>query len=381
MRIVYLHQYFNTPAQGGSLRSYYIAQAMAKAGHDVHLITTHNQETAQTIEIEGFTVHYLPIAYQNAFGFWQRIKAFFYFAQASYKLVQHLPTPDLVYATSTPLTVGLSALWLKKKLKIPYIFEVRDLWPLVPIELGILRNPVGKWLTRRWEKQIYRQAKKIIALSPAMQAHVKAIVPEKTVEMVSNMADTSVVLPASPTDKCIVAYFGTIGYANHLEYLVEIAKEAQTQQQNALEFWIVGKGARMEAVKDLARQYALSNIHFFEHQSTQDLQVMMQKVTVVYVSFLAHPVLATTSPNKFFEALAHSKLCVVNVEGWLRELVEQNGCGFYASPTEPQDFIEKIKPFLQNPALLAEHQRQARLLAERAFSTEILTAKILACLP
>jgi glycosyltransferase involved in cell wall biosynthesis len=213
-----------------------------------------------------------------------------------------------------------------------------------------------------------------------MQAHVKTIVPTKNVEMVSNMADTSVVLPTQPTDKCVVAYFGTIGYANHLEYLIDIAKEAQTQQQNALEFWIVGKGARMEAVKSLAQAYNLSNIHFFEHQSTEDLQVMMQKVQAVYVSFLAHPVLATTSPNKFFEALAHSKLCVVNVEGWLRELVEQNMCGFYASPTEPQDFLNQMKPFLQNPALLVQYQQNARLLAEREFSTEILTAKILACL-
>lgn len=376
MRIIYLHQYFNTPAQGGSLRSYYIAKAMIEAGHEVVMITTHNQKEADIKNIEGIEVHYLPIPYQNAFGFWQRIRAFFHFAQASYKAVLALPTPAIIYATSTPLTVGLSALWIKKKLKVPYFFEVRDLWPLVPIQLGLLRNPILKWLTKRWEKRIYQNAQKIITLSPAMQTHVKNIVPDKDVCMVPNMAQP---LTLTPIKKKIftVAYFGTVGYANHLEYLVEIAQKCASMEL-AVEFWIVGKGAKFESVKSLAESYKLTNILFFAHKNTPELQAMLAEVDAVYISFLANPVLGSTSPNKFFEGLAAGKLCVVNTEGWLKDLVEQNQCGFYASPTEPIEFVEKISPFLQNEALLKKYQQNAQNLAEKEFSVELLASKIVA---
>lgn len=378
MKIVYLHQYFNLPEQGGSLRSYYITKALVEAGHEVHMITTHNEPISKTVQQEGFTIHYLPIPYQNAFGFWQRVKAFFYFAQASYKQAQKLPTPDCVYATSTPLTVGLSAWWLKKYLKIPYIFEVRDLWPLVPIALGILRNPIGKWLARYMEKKIYQNATRIITLSPAMQAHVKAIVPQKDVLMIPNMADlpTQTLPTQTLPEKFVVAYLGTIGYANHLEYLVEIAREAQKQQLTSLEFWIVGKGARQTAIEKLAKEYELHNLRIFPHQGRQDIEKLMTQIQAMYSCFLDNTALTTTSPNKFFDALAYSKLCLVNTKGWLQDLVEHNQCGFYASPHDPQDFLDKLKPFLQDLTLLTQYQQNARKLAENQFSVADLTKKI-----
>jgi len=380
MRIVYLHQYFNTPAQGGSLRSYYIAKAMVVAGHEVVIITTHNDTKTAFAEIAGIKVHYLPIAYQNGFGFWRRVTAFFYFAQASYRFVQKLPKPDLIYATSTPLTVGLSALWLKKKLKIPYIFEVRDLWPLVPIALGVLRNPFAKWIAQHWEKRIYQHAQKIIALSPAMQAHVQNIVPQKEVVLVPNMADTGIFSPFSalPTKdkKLTIGYFGTIGYANHLPYFIEIARKAHVLGYS-IEFWVVGKGAKLVEVQALAEAYQLDNVHFFPHQNTKALLALLQKVDMVYVSFLDNPALCTTSPNKFFEALACGKLCVVNTKGWLEALVEKNDCGFYANPNKPHEFMEKLQPFLESSELLAQYQHNARLLAEKEFSVEVLTKKML----
>ncbi len=388
MKIIYLHQYFNTPEQGGSLRSYYIARAMVVAGHEVSLITTHNKKEYAKINIEGFEVHYLPVIYRNGFSFWRRIHAFFNFAQASYKLAKKLPQHNLIYATSTPLTVGLTALWLKKKLKIPYIFEVRDLWPLVPIRLGILRNPIAQWLTQRWEKKIYQNAQQIIALSPAMQTHVQAIVPHKTVHLIPNMADATLFsLPAPPKNeskerkKFIVAYLGTISYANHLPYLVEIARFCSLSHTLfEIEFWIVGKGAKLPEVQALSLAYQLENVRFFSYQNTYNIHTLMAQVDAVYVSFLNNPVLESTSPNKFFEALGAGKLCIVNTKGWLRELVETHACGFYADPNAPESFLAQLTPFLENQALLASYQQNAQILAKKEFSVEVLTKKLMACI-
>ena len=149
MRIVYLHQYFRTPAQGGALRSYYIGQALVRAGHSVTVITAHNKPAYEVRTIDGLQVHYLPVSYQNHYSPLRRVLAFAQFMWRSYTVAAEQQNTDLVYATSTPLSVGVVALLLKKWKQTPYVFEVRDLWPEAPIQLGYIRN---KWLIKmlRW---------------------------------------------------------------------------------------------------------------------------------------------------------------------------------------------------------------------------------------
>ena len=127
MRIIYLHQYFKTPEDGGAIRSYYIAKAMIDRGIEVEMITAHNLPNYQKTIIEGIVVHYLPVSYKNEFGFIKRLYAFAKFAWSSYRFIARIPQADLVYATSTPLTIGLTALKVFRKHNIPYYFEVRDL--------------------------------------------------------------------------------------------------------------------------------------------------------------------------------------------------------------------------------------------------------------
>ena len=75
MRILYLHQYFKTPEEGGALRSFYLSQALAQAGHEVELITAYNGATYKTMNLNGVLVHYLPVSYSNNFGFFRRSRA------------------------------------------------------------------------------------------------------------------------------------------------------------------------------------------------------------------------------------------------------------------------------------------------------------------
>ncbi len=119
MRIIYLHQYFKTPQTGGAIRSYHLAKGMVDAGHEVEMITAHNEPRYEIRDVDGIKVHYLPVPYSNEFGFLKRIKAFYDYVKASKKLIAKLPLADLIYATSTPLTVGYITLWAKKKLEAP----------------------------------------------------------------------------------------------------------------------------------------------------------------------------------------------------------------------------------------------------------------------
>jgi glycosyltransferase involved in cell wall biosynthesis len=378
LKIIYIHQYFRTPTQGGSLRSYYLAKALVEKGYEVEMITTHHDKKYQKVDFEGITIHYLPVFYDNPLGFGRRVFAFLKFLYLSYQTAKTIQHADICYATSTPLTVGVVAWWLKKRKKMPYFFEVRDLWPQAPIELGFIRHTLLKRFLYFIEKKIYQNADKIIALSPASVSYIQKIVPDKKVFLIPNMADTDffqleekrveMTQKYGYEGKFVVTYFGTIGLANHLEYLLEIAQEAQNQQQNDIHFLIVGKGAKLGSLQKLAQQLGLQNLDFLPHTSKATVKEILNITDAVYVSFWNKPILQATSPNKFFDALASGKLCVVNTVGWLKDLVEQNECGFYAHPENPNQFLEKIKPFLKDIEKLKTYHKNARKLAETQFS-------------
>src|SRR6185437_816300 len=113
------------------------------------------------------------------------------------------------------------------------------------------------------------------------------------------------------------------------------------------------------------------------HLNREEIKELLNITDAVYSSFDSKPILETTSPNKFFDALAAGKLCIVNNKGWVKELIEQEQCGFYANPQNPGELLKKIAPFISNPVRLKEYQQNARKLAEKSFSKEVLLPRFL----
>jgi glycosyltransferase involved in cell wall biosynthesis len=388
MKVVYIHQYFNTPTEGGSLRSYYLAKALIDKDFEVEMITTWNQKHYEKKDIEGITVHYLPVFYDNDLGFFGRIRAFLAFAWRSFFFIRKIPNIQLIYATSTPLTVGFVALLLKYLYNIPYYFEVRDLWPLAPIQMGYLKNKVFQKILFGLERKIYQNAEKIIALSPAMVSYVEVTlekVPKKNkippIFLIPNMADceeTPFALASGfPTFQ--ITYAGTLGEANHLEYFLEIAKFFQAKNNTSVNFQIVGKGKELEFLKQKSTDYQLLNLTFLPFSATEKVREILYASQAIYISFLNKPIFETNSPNKFFEGLAAGKLIITNTKGWLKELIEENQCGFYADPENPADFYQQLQPFLQNSQLLETFQKNARQLAESQFDRKMLCERFVQC--
>ncbi|MBC7922378.1 MAG: glycosyltransferase family 4 protein [Ferruginibacter sp.] len=382
MKVLYIHQHFSTLAEGGSTRSYYLAKALVDAGISVELITRHNHPVYAVKNVEGIRVHYLPVYYDNAQGFNGRVRAFLKFAILAYRTARRVPDVDLCYAVSTPLTTGLIALALRRFGRIPYCFEVGDLWPLAPVQLGVIRNRLLKRLLFALEKQIYREAASIVALSPGIRDGIAQVVPGKQIHLIPNVADCdffrmedkdpALASAFGVAGKLVVTYFGTIGRANHLEYLLTAARSCQTVT-DSVAFLIVGKGAELPNLQRLAAAYALKNLRFLPHVDKYALRDVLNVTDAVYISFASVPVLATGSPNKFFDALAAGKPCLVNFGGWIRELVEREQCGRYVNPAEPETFYAQIEPFLRDPSRLVAYQRNARTLAETRFSRKQLT--------
>jgi glycosyltransferase involved in cell wall biosynthesis len=384
MNILYIHQYFNTYADGGSSRSYYLAKALVESGHRVEVITSHNQKKYRKSEIEGITVHYLPVYYDNRLGFSSRVYAFLKFVLKSYLLAIRMKQVDLCYATSTPLTVGIIACLLKRFRHIPFYFEVRDLWPQAPIEMGVISNSYLKKALFLLETYIYKQADKIVALSPGIaQAIISKIKDTAKVHMVPNMADCDffefdeeAVCYGSPekrTNKFTIAYFGAVGQVNYLESYLEVARFFQEKNLTNVEFLMIGKGSQWQNLREKAKQQGITAMQFLPYISKYELREILKHVDAVYISFAQLPVLETNSPNKFFDSLAAGKLCIVNTTGWIQTCIEQAGCGFYAAPDKPEQFYRNILPYMASKQKLAEAKTAARLLAEKQFSREKLS--------
>ncbi|MFY0591555.1 glycosyltransferase family 4 protein [Roseivirga sp.] len=384
-RILYIHQYFKTPQEGGAIRSYYLSKGLVENGFEVEMITTHNDSIYTVKEIAGVRVHYLPVAYSNEMGFVKRVRSFLKFVRLAKKTATKIKDIDSAYITSTPLTVGLIGLWLKRKYNIPYTFEVRDLWPTAPIQIGAIKGKVFKNWLYRLEKKIYKGADRIVALSPGMRDWIKKVVPEKDVFMIPNMADCEFFKNEIKDPKLIkfyhaerpfvITYLGSIGTTNHLEFLLDIALSTKKLGLK-VDYKIVGQGSQLGRIKNLAYGQKLNNIEFISHQDKEGVRRILNITDATYVSFADLPVLATNSPNKFFDSLASGRLTVVNTSGWTKDLVEKYKCGFYADPKKPEEFVEQLKPFLENRELLDQYKANARTLAESLYSKKLQVDKL-----
>jgi glycosyltransferase involved in cell wall biosynthesis len=376
MKILYIHQYFKTPDEGGANRSYFMAQALKAKGHEVEMLTAHNEIKTVSKRMDGLMVHYLPVHYENQFGFIKRIKAFLNFILLCKKFILKHHDYDKIIATSTPLTVGFIALWAKNKFSIPYIFEVRDLWPEAPIQMGVIKNPLLKSWLEKQELKFYKNAERVIALSPGMRNHIEKRSSEVKVELIPNMADCDffklveekdedLVLQYGVKSKFVVSYFGAVGPVNDLMSLI---KCAELSAHLPIRFLIMGEGSSLPDVKEYVAKNQLKNVFFIPYGTKEDVRDVMNVTDACYVSFLHKPVLRTNSPNKFFDAIASGKLIITNIQGWIRGLVEKRHIGFFADSDFPAEFGEKIKPFIDSPELLRKYQKASRITAEQFFS-------------
>lgn len=381
MRVLYIHQYFKTPDEGGANRSYYMAKALIKQGHHVTMLTSHNDSSKTIKYVEGIEVVYLPVKYSNFYGFYARILSFLRFVKLSKQYLKNNHLFDKCIATSTPLTVGLIALWTKKKFNIPYVFEVRDLWPEAPIQMGVINNPLLKFVLRRMEKRIYNKAERIIALSPGMRNHIEKLVAGIPVDLIPNMADCTffekvdqknenLVVQLGVKNKFVISYFGAVGPVNDLMSLIRCA---EISVELPIRFLIMGEGIGLSDLKKYVQQQQLTNVFFIPYGSKEEVKDVLNVTDACYVSFLHKPVLRTNSPNKFFDAIASGKLIITNIQGWIRGLVEKKHIGIFADSDFPGEFKEKIMPFLDSPELLKQYQNTSRVVAEQFFSREELT--------
>ena len=382
MRILYVHQYFKTPREPGGTRSYWLAQELLKNGYEVTMITInkYQKESVKEYNVDGIKVVSYGIFYNQSMGIKDRLKSFTDFMVKSTRYaLKHSKEYDFVFATSTPLTVGIPALlakWFKKK---KYIFEVRDLWPEVPIQMGAFKNPLIIGLTRWLEKTIYKNAEHVIALSPGMQDGVIKYIPKEKTSMIPNMSKKDEFWPREKDydlmkqiglkeDYLKVIHFGSLGEANGIDTIIESASLLKEQK---IQFLFLGAGSTEERLKKVIEQKNIKNVLFHNRTPMELTSAIVNCCDISLVSFKDLPILYTNSPNKLFDSLSAGKPIIVNSAGWTKKMVEDNKCGIYCDPKNPQDLADKLV-YLNNRDSLEDMGKNSRRLAEEVYDKSIL---------
>lgn len=395
MRIIYLHQYFNTPAMSGSTRSYEMARRLVEMGHEVDLITTRRDggdEAGWVVTQEaGIRVHWVSIPYSNQMGYGRRLGAFMRFVMHAARRASGIPA-DLIFATSTPLTIALPAAMASWRRRVPMVLEVRDLWPKVPIALGALPNPLMRHAALLLEKFAYRNAAAVVALSPDMKDGVTRLgYPASKVTVIPNASDLDLFRPDQalgddyrsrhgiPRDRTLMVYAGTLGRVNGVGYLVRLA-EAMKHDPRAY-FLIVGDGVEAAQVNEMAQASGCLgvNLKMLSTVPKNEMSAVMAAADISISTVIAVPELEANSANKVFDGMAAGCCIAINHGGWLATLLSDTKAGMVL----PQDIAaaaHELTRWLDDPARLANARRQARALAEHQFSRDILAGELNALL-
>lgn len=378
----------------GGTRSFEMARRMVAAGHEVDLITSRREDSSEgdwriTVE-SGIRVHWLPVPYSNNMGFAQRIWAFIRFAYRCAAKASSLKG-DVVFATSTPLTIAIPGVLASRRLGVPMVFEVRDLWPELPVAIGALRSPVLIKLATWIEHWAYRNSKRIVVLSPGMKdGVVRAGYPDRHVTVIPNSCDIDLFGKASPKDdeaiskllpwlgdKKLVVYTGTFGAINGSGYLIHIAQKVADSDSD-VRFLLVGDGIDYESNVALANSLGIlgRNLHIMKSIPKTELIAIVRRATVATSLFIDLPEMWANSANKFFDALAASRPVMINYKGWQADLLLKSGAGIVVPPNDAEDASRMLLDLLNDEERLIKVSQAAGVLAHD-YSRDILAERLI----
>ena len=396
MKILYFHQHFQVPTQAGATRSYEMAKALIAHGHQVTMVCgkccelnlpmTKNRFISRG-DIDGIDVIQIALPYSNNDNIARRAWTFLRFALTGVKIALTAKY-DLLFATSTPLSVGIPGICAKLFRRKKFIFEVRDLWPELPRALG-MKNPFLLIGMSILEWMSYHAADRAIGLSPGICDGIrKRSRRGMEIAMIPNGCDLDIFTPANRgplalpgiSEKDTVAIFtGAHGIANGLDAVLDAAKLLLQRNRPDIRIVLIGSGKMKAHLKERAVEEHLTNCLFLDPVPKIELNRIVASADIGLMILKNVPAFYYgTSPNKFFDYIASGLPVLNNYPGFLADHITQYECGVVVPPDDPEAFAEALIHLADSPELLKKYGNNARLLAQEKFSREKLAAEFVA---
>lgn len=405
MRILLIHQYFLELDDGGGSRFNEMTRNWSERGHEITVLAgmMHANAKEKRPEYKGKwfarkmhdQVEILRCHVSEAYNtnFLGRLWGYFSFVFSSIfaGLFKVKGKYDVILVTSPPLFVGITAYILSLFKRIPFIFEVRDLWPESAIDTGVLANSVIIKMAYWFETFMYRKAALINVLTPAFRQKLienKGVPPEKVI-FIPNAADFGLSdkllnngfdrnafrVEKGWVGKKVIIYVGAHGIANHLIQVIETAEQMQKTHPEVL-FLLIGDGMQKEMLRAEAEKRGLKNVQFNEPVSKAEVFKYIRAADFGSSVLKRVDTFKTIYSNKTFDYMACKRPIFMLIDGVSRELVEEAQCGVYVEPENPKDYAQKIDRYLQmSEAELATQGEAGYRFAKANFDRDVLAEK------
>lgn len=375
-RVTYICQHFSLPTDSGNLRMWEFARRLQDDGYRVTVVRGGDRSDSRLVE--GVQVRTVPARYANEMSFSRRIFSFVQFMFFSCVLAV-TTRPDLIVASSTPLTVAVPTIigGLRRGTKV--IFEVRDLWPELPVKLGLVKNRVVIKAAEILERGVYKRSDVVVALSPYMENGVRRAAPGASTVTIPNGCDFEKFDSAGSVrhrlreeinvadDEVLVVYAGGFGYLYDLSYFVEIAGLLNGA---GVKFAFIGQGSESELLQSRARELGLNiNEVFLGRKPKAEVIEYLVASDINISSLRAEPILEGCSLNKVFDAMAAGRPLLMNHGGWLTELVV-GAEGGWRLPSDPHAAADVLGELLSDKKELARRGRNNYRLGRQRFDRD-----------
>lgn len=391
MHILLIHQAFASNSDPGGTRHFEFARHFASAGHRttvvggaVSYLTSGRLDPERHDGIDVIRPYTYGALHRS---FLARLFSFVTFMVSSFVAGVRVRNVDVVFGTSPPIFQGLTAWAISRVKRVPFVLEIRDLWPDFAVEMGVLQNPVAIRLSRALERFLYRQADRIVVNSPGFIEHVSRV-GGRTPTLVSNGVDVSQFVASEGRERLrhawgvdgrfVVLYAGAHGPANDLTTALAAAKLLRGRIDVVLV--CVGDGKDKPALRRQAEAEGIDNVLFVDPQPKREMAAVLAAADAGLAILQDLPLFRTTYPNKVFDYMAAGKPCIVAIDGVIRAVIEQAQCGVWVRPGSAQDLAAAVERLAADPAASVAMGARGREYVAMHFSRETHAAAMMALL-
>lgn len=390
MKIVFFTHYFPPEVNAPANRTHEHCREWAKAGHEIHVVTgipshplgrpfaSYRRLWYQHESIDGIHVHRVWTYLAPNKGVVRRTLNYLSFIPTAVFRAWRLGNCDVAIGTSPQFFCAVGA-WLYSRLRrVPFVFELRDLWPESISAVGAIRKNAALAVLEYLELKMYKDAAGVVCLTKAFMDNLAArgvdrpklhFVPNGIVPAFWSAGDRAkgrARLGINDHD-VVVSYVGTIGMAHGLRTTLEAAA-LMKETQPGVKFLIVGDGAELESLREAARSRQLTNVAFTGLLSRQLMPDVLAATDISLVTLKPSPVFKTVLPSKMFESMAASRPILLGVEGEAQQTLERAGAGLAVKPGDAAELAVGIERLVSDPKLRAQMGRAGAEFVESEFS-------------
>ena len=400
MRIVFISHNFYPEGNAPATRVYQMTRRWARAGHDVTVITTapivsagivydgYENKWWQEEDLEGVrVVRVWKYVAANA-GTKRRITSYLSFMMTAVIALFRLDRPDVVIATSPQFFSGWAGRVASKLRGIPFILEVRDLWPESIVAVGAMKeSPIIRFL--RWlEIRLYAGVRHIVTVGDGYkQLLVERGVDESLISVVENGVDLESFDGAVPStafrrefglgERFVCAYVGTIGMASGLEIVLRAGERLRSAGRDDIRFLLVGDGVVRQKLESEIAERDLKNVVMTGGLPKERIPEVLASVDVCLVHLKRADLFRSVIPSKIFDAGAMRKPIILGVEGFAQGLVSEAGSGICIEPENEDELLAAVDLLAEQPDLASELGANGRLLVTRRYNYDLLADEYL----